>query len=234
MSRIRPNSLLAGALAALAALVALAAVPAPASAQARAVAFADTARPVSAPAHRTDVVTLGAGDLVRITVWRKPELSGEFAVLADGSIAHPLFRGLRLGGVPLEDAEEQLRVFLTRLEKNPQFVLEPLIRVAVSGEVVRPNVYPLRPETSVAMAVALAGGATERGRRDRVRLLRGDREVLIDLAHPDKGLARMTIRSGDQIVIERRRAVFREYIAPGITVAGATAAILNVVLRYRE
>ena len=226
------------ALVATALLAAAVALPARATGQARPAAFADTASAraalMLALAPRADEAVLAPGDLVRITVWRKPELSGEFTVLADGSLAHPLYRGLRLSGVPIPAVEEQVRTFLTRLEKNPQFVIEPLIRVAVSGEVIRPNVYSLRPETSIAMAVALAGGATERGRRDRVRLMRENTELVIDLTKPDEGAARMTIRSGDQILIERRRALFREYIAPGITVAGAAAAILNVVLRYRE
>jgi polysaccharide export outer membrane protein len=206
-----------------------------ADAQALPLALADTVRAKAATeAMRANPVSLSPGDVVRVTVWRKPELSGEFVVLADGSLAHPLYRALRLGGLPIAKAEDQMRAFLSQLEKNPQFVLEPLVRVAVSGEVTRPNVYSLPPETSVAMAVALAGGPTERGRRNRVRLLRGDREALIDLTHSDRGLARTAVRSGDEIVIDRRRALFREYVAPALTVAGATAAILNVVLRYRD
>jgi len=206
-----------------------------ADAQALPPALPDTvAAKVAADAWRATPGALSPGDIVRVTVWRKPELSGEFVVLADGSLAHPLYRGLRVGGLPVAAAEQQMHGFLSQLEKNPQFVMEPLIRVAVSGEVARPNVYTLRPETSVAMAVALAGGPTERGRRDRVRLLRGNRETLINLTHSDRAAARTIVRSGDEIVIDRRRAVFREYVAPAITVAGATAAILNVMLRYRD
>jgi protein involved in polysaccharide export with SLBB domain len=206
----------------------------PAGAQDPSPALTDTASwKATTAALRSNPVALGVGDVVRLTVWRKPELSGEFVVLADGSLAHPLYRGLRLAGLPLGMAEDQMRSFLSQLEKNPQFVLEPLVRVAVSGEVARPNVYSLGLETSVVMAVALAGGPTERGRRDRVRLLRDNRELLINLTLPDRTLARTTVRSGDEIIIERRRALFREYVAPAITVAGATAAIVNVVLRYR-
>ncbi|HKG91040.1 MAG TPA: polysaccharide biosynthesis/export family protein [Gemmatimonadaceae bacterium] len=179
-------------------------------------------------------LVLAPGDAVRITVWRKPELSGEFVVATDGSLTHPLYRVVRVGGVPLTTAEERVRVFLEQLEVNPQFVVEPLLRVAVGGEVMRPNLYTLRPETTIAMAVAMAGGNTERGRRDRVRLLRGHEEIILDLTRPEVGAAQMPIRSGDQILVDRRHAVFREYVAPAITVAGATAAILNAIFRYRD
>jgi len=168
---------------------------------------------------------------VRITVWRKPEMSGEFAVAGDGSITHPLYRALRVTGIPLVTAEGRLRTFLQQFETNPEFVMEPLLHVAIGGEVVRPNLYTLRPETSVSDAVALAGGPTERGRRDRVRLLRDGREIVVDLTRPQPGVAAMPIRSGDQILVDRKRAVFRETIGPILTVAGATAAILNVILR---
>ena len=115
--------------------------------------------------------------------------------------------------------------------RNPEFVVEPLLHVEIGGEVVRPNLYTLRPETSVADAVALAGGPTDRGRRDSVRLLRDGGQMVLDLTKPQAGMASTPIRSGDQILVDRKRAVFRETLGPIITVAGATAAILNVILR---
>jgi polysaccharide export outer membrane protein len=177
-----------------------------------------------------DGVALNPGDVVRITVWRKPELSGEFVVGSDGTVSHPLYRGVRVTGIPIETVEARLREFLTTLEANPQFVLEPLLRIAVSGEVRQPNVYTLRPEISLAQAVAIAGGPTERGRRDRVRLLRQNHESVVDLRRADGAGAGMPVRSGDQILVEQRRAVFRDFIAPAVNVLGATAAIVSVIL----
>lgn len=176
---------------------------------------------------------LRAGDAVRITVWRKPELSGEFLVAADGSLTHPLYRTVQVMGVPLTTIEQRVQTFLARFEENPQFVVEPLLRVAVGGEVARPNLYNLRPETSIAQAVALAGGANERGRADQVHLFRDGTRQVLDLTNPESNAGRMPVRSGDEIVVARRRAVFREVVAPVMTVIGAVAAITNVVLRNR-
>ena len=174
-------------------------------------------------------VVLSPGDAIRITVWRKPELSGEFAIAGDGTIVHPLYREVRVVGVPIAAVEALLRDVIGRIEKTP-FVIEPLLRVSVEGEVRQPNVYSLRPETSVAQAVALAGGPTERGRADRVRVIRADGEVKVDLRGADVGATHLTIRSGDRIVVDRGRAVFRDVLSPVITVLGATAAIVSVIL----
>src|SRR3954463_16042051 len=87
-----------------------------------------------------DQMTLSPGDSVRIVVWRKPEFSGDFVVAPDGSITHPLFRSVKVAGMPFATAEANMRQFLSGFEENPQFVMEPLIRVAVSGEVPRPSV----------------------------------------------------------------------------------------------
>lgn len=210
-------------------LLATTIVPAPLAAQ-QAVADPPLGAIGSAPSAG---VVLSPGDVIRITVWRKPELSGEFVIAADSSVTHPLYREVRVAGVPLETSEARLRAFLQGLEGEPRFVMEPLLRVTVGGEVVRPNLYTLRPQTSISQAIALAGGPTERGRRDRVRVLRGATELRLALTGAGGGGAQTPIHSGDEIVIERRRNVFRDFVAPTLTLAGATAAILNVILRYR-
>ena len=40
----------------------------------------------------------------------------------------------------------------------------------------------------------------------------------------------MRIQSGDQIVVEQDRAVFRDWVAPIIGVMGAIASIVSVIL----
>jgi polysaccharide export outer membrane protein len=196
------------------------------------------ALPADADAQVTPAGTAEAGlrpgDAVRITVWRRPELSGEFVVDADGTLAHPLYRAVHLTNVPIAMAESRLKAFLGTFESNPSFAFEPLLRVTLSGEVTRPNLYSLRPETTISQAVAIAGGTTARARSDRVRLLRDGRTSIVDLSRPESGFAQVRVRSGDQIQVDVRRSVFREYVAPAITLTGATAAILNAVLRNRR
>ena len=173
---------------------------------------------------------LTPGDSVRVVVWRKPEFSGDFVVAPNNTITHPLYRSVQVGGVPFATAEANLRRFLSRFEENPEFVMEPLVRVAVSGEVDRPRVYALRPETTIAEAVATAGGTTELGARNRVRVLRLDqagqqREVLIDLNDPVEGAGLTPVLSGDQIIVDRRRNFFREVLVPALGIIGSIASL---------
>jgi len=188
---------------------------------------------------RTDVpepVTLSAGDSVRITVWRRPEFSGDFIVSPDGTISHPLYRTVRVGSIPFATAESNLRTFLARFEQDPQFVMEPLVRVAVSGEVGRPQVFVVRPETSVAEAVAQAGGPNQFGKRDRVRVLRRQpngvqRELYVNLLDPESGTGSIRVHSGDQIVVDRKKSFFREVFLPGLSVLGSAASIYLLIDR---
>lgn len=129
--------------------------------------------------------------------------------------------------------ETLLRDVIGRIERTP-FVLEPLLRVSVEGEVRQPSVYSLRPETSIAQAISLAGGPTERGRSERVRVIRAGSEVAIDLRRAESGATALTVRSGDRIIVDRRRAVFRDILSPAITILGATAAIVSVILYQRN
>jgi polysaccharide export outer membrane protein len=182
------------------------------------------------PAPGADQVILAPGDSVRIVVWRKPEMSGDFIVAPDGTISHPLYRAVRVGGVPFSTAEVNLRNFLARFEQDPQFVVEPLVLVAISGEVGRPQVFAVRPETTIPEAVAQAGGPKETAKRDEVRVLRKDasgrqHELQVNLFNPEISSAAIRVHSGDQIILDRRKSFFRDYFMPALSVIGSVASI---------
>jgi polysaccharide export outer membrane protein len=178
----------------------------------------------------TGQAVLSPGDSVRIVVWRKPEFSGDFVVAPNGTITHPLFRSVQVAGMPFTNAEANVRKFLARFEENPEFVMEPLIRVAISGEVDKPQVFALRPETTIAEAVARAGGTTELGARNRVRVVRlnpsGEQEQLIvNLTDPTAGYGRIPVRSGDQIIVDRRKSFMKDILLPTLGVIGSIASL---------
>lgn len=174
---------------------------------------------------------LNPGDQLRIAVWRNPELSGDFMIAANGTITHPLYREIQVTGLPMSAVEDRLRTFLSRYTTNPQFVIQPLVRITVSGEVRTPQILGVPPETTVSQAVVLAGGPTATARLDNVRLLRGGQETVVNLASADAQAASLQIRSGDRIVVAARTNTFRDYISPAMTVIGAAAAITSIFLR---
>lgn len=173
---------------------------------------------------------LAAGDQIRITVWRKPEMSCDCTVGGNGTIIHPLYREVQVIGVPLSTVEERLRTFLARYEQNPQFVIQPLVRIVVGGEIRTPNIYSVPPETTIAQAIAIAGGPTERGVLRDVRVIRDRQEIKIDVSRPDSDAAILQIRSGDQILIGRRGRSAIEYVAPITSSIAAVAAIIGIIV----
>jgi len=189
------------------------------------------AQPVLAqePAREEQAV-LTPGDSVRIQVWRRPDFSGDFVVGPDGSVSHPLYRSVRVAGVPFATAEANLRRFLSGFEENPQFVMEPLVRVAVSGEVTRPMVFATRPETSIGEVLARAGGATQNGARNRVRVIRftqsGKQQVFrLDLENSASTDFSIPIRSGDMIVVDRRKSFTKDILLPALGIIGSIASV---------
>lgn len=173
---------------------------------------------------------LTPGDSVRITVWRKPEFSGDYVVAPDGSITHPLFRTVKVAGLPYARAEANLRTFLSQFEDNPQFVMEPLIRIAVSGEVERPLVYAGRPETTAGEAIARAGGPTKDAASNRVRIIRmttsgQQTQLTINLQDPKGSQGITPLRSGDQIVLDRKKSFMKDILLPTIGVIGSIASL---------
>ena len=173
--------------------------------------------------------TLQPGDIVKITVWRKPELSGDFYVAADSSIADPFYAPVKVVGVPFSTALERVREFLSRTETAPRVWMEPMLRVMVGGEVRSPNIYSLRRETTLSEAVFMAGGPSDRGRLDRVRLVREGQIRALDLTDPTGASAAIRIDSGDRILVGRRSHVFRDYVLPTVTFVGSVASMIRLI-----
>lgn len=207
-----------------------------AAGQSTAVAPPPNAPVASSPAASADGApgaerTLEPGDILRIAVWRNAELSGEFTIGPDSALKHPLYQSVKVGGVTPSVARERLAAFLNEFEATPQFSVEPLYHIAVAGEVRNPNVYTVPGETTIAQAIALAGGATDRGRIDRVHLIRDTQDITIDLTKPGSEWATAPIRSGDRILIARRRDLLREMIAPLASVTAAVVSIIGILTR---
>jgi polysaccharide export outer membrane protein len=130
----------------------------------------DTSSPVAAEYR------LGPGDQVRITVFAKPELSGEFSVDSAGFIAIPLLGPVESGDKTPRALEQMIAAGLTR----GGYLVDPRVAVQVTqfrpyyilGEVGSSGAYPYRPGLTVRNAVAAAGGFTYRANTRRVYIQR--------------------------------------------------------------
>jgi polysaccharide export outer membrane protein len=167
---------------------------------------------------------LKSGDVLRLTVWQRPELSGDFTIGSDGAIAHPVYRSLHVVGVPMTMVEGEVHDFLKTYVTEPQITVQPLVHVGVSGEVRQPNVMLVPPNTSLAQLIAMSGGPTDRGAMNRVRLVRDNRETKLDLSGAAVAGMPLDVRSGDQIWVDRQTSLLRDHVAPIASVAAPIAA----------
>ncbi len=92
-----------------------------------------TISPVTGP------VTLSPGDSIRISVWRGEQFSGQFGIAADGTIAHPMYQGVRAADIPLPDLDAAVTEVLREYIDQPNVVVEPLFLVVVVGLVNAPG-----------------------------------------------------------------------------------------------
>jgi polysaccharide export outer membrane protein len=125
-----------------------------------------TPEDVSQPAE----YQLGPGDQLRITVFNEAELTGQYVVGSQGSIAYPLVGEVPAAGLTVPQFTESLQQALS------QYIRQPNVSVEVAnyrpffilGEVQRPGTYPYSAGLTVPNAVATAGGFTYRANRGRV------------------------------------------------------------------
>ena len=109
--------------------------------------------------------TLGAGDLVRITVFGQSDLRVETRLSNVGIIRYPFLGDITLTGKTVNQVEQLIDKGL-----RGDYLVNPSVSVTVveyrpffiDGEVKKPGGYPYQPGLTVDKAAALAGGYTER------------------------------------------------------------------------
>jgi protein involved in polysaccharide export with SLBB domain len=168
---------------------------------------------------------LRPGDIIKLTVWREPDWSGEFPVNESGVATLPRLGAINVTGL----TPDSLRSFVTNslgvFLKNPSIEITPLRRIQVLGAVRTPGLYPVPPTVTVGDVVAIAGGATPEGKPDQVVLRRGGKDLRVKLGKETR-LADTPIRTGDQLYVPQRSWISRN---GGLFAAGISAATTLIV-----
>jgi polysaccharide export outer membrane protein len=165
------------------------------------------------------------GDLVRLKIWREPDLSGDFQVNAEGRVVLPKLGEMSVAGVTPDSLHTALVQSYSRFLRDPAIEITVLRRVNVSGAVRNPGLYPLDATMTVADAVALAGGATSDGKIDKVELRRAGNTLMVDLGTRTR-LSTTPVQSGDQLFVPQKSWASRN---TGLVAAGITAMTTVVV-----
>lgn len=176
------------------------------------------------------------GDQVALFVEGNEQLSDTFTVRANRILFIPSIGDVPVGGLLRSELEERVAEHLTRYIVNPVVRVQPLIRVAVGGEVGAPGFYTVPSESLVSDVLMSAGGPSATADMRRVyverrgtKLLEG--EALQQAISDGRTLDQMNFHPGDQIYVPpTRQSRFRDPWA--ITQAiGATAALVGLIAR---
>lgn len=113
---------------------------------------------------------LSSGDIIRITVYKNPDLTSEVKVSGSGSISFPLLGKVNLGGLSISEAESLISTKLrsSNYVQNPNVNILPLeiigSQVSVLGQVNKPGRYPIETANiRVSDIIARAGGISPSG-----------------------------------------------------------------------
>ena len=154
--------------------------------------------------------TIGATDLLKVTVFQVPDLSfEEVRVDASGAMQMPLIGSVRAAGRTPDELARDIELKLTGLLQNPQVTVSVAEaasqKVTVDGAVTKPGVYLMRGQTSLLQAVAMAEGPTEVANMKSVAVFRttpaGRMVALFDLQAIRNGQASDPILLGDDVVV---------------------------------
>lgn len=185
--------------------------------------FASTAAQAQAPAAANVAAEyrLGAGDVIRISVYQNPDLTLETRVAETGLVSFPLLGNIRIGSLSVSQAEKLIADGL----KSGNFVKQPQVTIvllqvkgnqaSVLGQVNRPGRFPIEvADMRLTDLLANAGGVMPTGAE--IVVLSGTRDgkpyrVEIDLPSVFAAGGRtqdVLIQNGDVLWVDRAPMIY--------------------------
>jgi polysaccharide biosynthesis/export protein len=172
----------------------------------------DAKAPVqTAPAAASDY-KIGPEDVLRIDVWKEPDISRTIPVRPDGKISLPLLNDVQASGMTAMELAGSIREGLTKYITSPQVTVTVAQinsrRIFVTGEVTHPGAQSLLPNMTALQALASAGGFTQFARIKSIYVLRTEDgkqvkhpfnyKAVVDGKHPEEDIV---LQPGDVIVV---------------------------------
>jgi polysaccharide export outer membrane protein len=167
--------------------------------------------PSPAAGTDSDSYVIGASDVLTVTVWNQPTLSGTILVRPDGMITVALIGDVQASGItPLQLANQ----IASKLKK---YYTDPNVSVVISqihsklvyllGEVEKRGPVDMTPGMTLLNAIASAGGLTDYANTKKMYILRGEagKQQKIPVRYKDalKGISEcnLILEPGDTIVV---------------------------------
>ncbi len=157
--------------------------------------------------HRLTAGDFSVGDQIRLTVRGPTQLVDTTLAVGDSLIlAVPGIKDVRLYGVLRSELTGALTRDLGEVVRQVQVTAQPLVRIAVLGQVTTPGFLAVPSETLVDQLITLSGGPAPTAALDNMSFVRGD-TILWDGDELSGAIARgrtlnaLGLRDGDALVV---------------------------------
>src|SRR5215469_6454335 len=121
---------------------------------------------------------IGPQDVIRVDVWKEPDISRTIPVRPDGKISLPLLNDVQAAGLTSMQLAGLIRDGLTKYITSPQVTVTVTEinsrRVYCTGEVMKPGAMPLLPNMTALQALSSCGGFTQFAKIKGIYILRSE------------------------------------------------------------
>jgi polysaccharide export outer membrane protein len=159
----------------------------------------------------TDSYVIGASDVLTITVWKEPTLSGNVLVRPDGMISLSLLGDVPASGLTPLQLADQISTKLKKFIQNPNvsvviFQIHSKV-VYLLGEVQKKGPVEMTPGMTLLEAIASGGGLTDFANTKKIYILRNNSgsQQRIPVRYKDAlkgdGTLNLVLKPGDTIVV---------------------------------
>jgi len=164
-----------------------------------------------ASAIAADSYVIGPSDILTVTVWKEPALSGNLLVRPDGMISMSLLGDVQASGMTPLQLANQIAARLKKYIQDPNVsvVLTQINskKVFLLGEVQKKGPVDMTPGMTVLQAIASAGGLTDFADSKKIYILRDEagshQKIPVRYKEALRGNSELNIvlKTGDTIVV---------------------------------
>lgn len=161
----------------------------------------------------TDSYKIGAQDVLKVDVWKEPDITRQVNVRPDGKISLPLLNDLQAAGMSPSELSASISDGLKKFITDPQVTVTVIEinsrRIYVTGEVQHAGAFALLPGMTILQALSSCGGFTQFANTKKIYLLRTEGgkqsripvnyKALVNGTKPDE--ENVQLQSGDVIVV---------------------------------
>lgn len=189
------------------------------------------AQSASAPAfERVAAARPQVGDRIAVHVVGEPYLSDTVTITERGDAPFAKIGTIHVTDLSVSAIKDTLNARYAVFLRTPAIEISVLRRIAVQGEVYRPNVYFIDLATTLSEVIARAGGPNEAANRGDIAIIRQGQRIHVPNWQSNESVA-SDLKSGDQVVVGRKSWLALNLIGAISAVGVITSIILAISAR---